>query len=218
MPDVEVERIGPLSYDVVPPDRDPSAQRGIILGLLTAVGTWLVSMVAGWFALGFVSDARVVSRGFPLTIVVLALAVALAATRRTMPRARRNGLLVVLLSSLVAAFFSASTLTNIKPTLPQVRAALDRVDLPDGFRVVSERTSGDRLCRQGCPTVRRVYATPQDDPDPVRTIVLAMFAQGWEPTSDVPREQATTAQRETIFVHLGEKEPHTVELTATRQS
>ncbi|HVF05840.1 MAG TPA: hypothetical protein VNA20_13440 [Frankiaceae bacterium] len=215
---MEVERVGPLSYDVVPPDRDPSAQRGIILGLLTAVAGWLVATVAGWFVLGFVSDARIVNRGFPLAIVVLALAVAFSATRRTMRRARRNGLLVVLGSALVAAFFATSTLANIKPTLPQVRAELDRVALPEGFRVVSETTSGDRLCRQGCPTVKRVYATPANDPDPVRTMVLAMFAQGWEPTSDVPPEQATTAQRETIFVHLGEKELRTVELTATRQS
>jgi hypothetical protein len=45
-----------------------------------------------------------------------------------------------------------------------------------------------------------------------------MFAQGWDRASDVPPEDATTAQQGTIFVHLGETAPHTVEMTVTRQS
>lgn len=215
---MEVERIGPLSYDVTVPDRDPSAQRGIIYGLLATAGGWLVAVVGGWLALGWLPDARVVSRGFPLALVAVALAAAFVGTRRSTPRARRNGALAVLGVATGAALLAGTTLASVSPALPQLRRALDTVELPAGFRVVSEDTRGDRFCRRGCPTVERVYAAPAGDPDPVRTMILAMFDQGWQPTTDVPRELATSAQRGSIFVHLGETDPHTVEVTVTRQS
>lgn len=215
---MEVERAGPLSYDVAIPDRDPSAQRGIIRGMLTTVAGWVGGQVAGWFVLGYVSDARLVSRGIPALILALTLLAAFSGLRRSTPRAQRNGLLTAGAVGTLGALLALMTLTNIKPTLPQVRHQLDSVALPEGFRVVKETTSGDRLCRQGCPTIKRTYVAPENDPDPVRTMVLAMFAQGWEQTSDVAPEMATTARHGTIFVHLGETNPHTVEMTATRQS
>lgn len=218
MPVVELERLGPLSYDVTVPDRDPSAQRGIIRGLLTVIAGWLVGQILGWFTLGWVTDRRIVSRGFPLAILLLTLLAGLSGLRRSTPRAVRNGLLTVGAIGTVGALLAMMTLSNIKPTMKQVRHELDRVAFPAGYRVVAEETKGDRLCRQGCPTIERVYAAPESDPDPVRTMVLALFAQGWERTSDVEPENATTARRGSIFVHLGETAPHTVELTATRQS
>lgn len=214
---MELERIGPLSYDVTPPDRDPSAQRGILRGLLTVIAGWVVGQVVGWFTLGWVTDGRIVSRGFPFAILVLTLLAGLSGLRRSTPRARRNGLLTVGAIGTAGALLAMMTLSNIKPTTKQVRHELDRVELPAGFRVVAEESKGDRLCRQGCPTIERVYAAPVADPDPVRTIVLAMFEQGWERTSDVDPAMATTARRGSIFVHLGETAPHTVELTATRE-
>lgn len=215
---MQVDRTGPLSYDVTLPDRDPSAQRGIILGILTTIFGWLLAQVSGWFVLGFVKDARLVSRGFPLALLLTAVGVSLLGMRRTTRRAKRNGLLAVGAVGTVGALLALMTLSNIKPSLPQVRHQIDSVRLPPGFRVVQEETGGDRLCRRGCPSIKRTYAAPANDPDPVRTMVLAMFAQGWEQTSDVPPEMATTAQRGTIFVHLGETAPHTVLLSAVRQS
>jgi 4-amino-4-deoxy-L-arabinose transferase-like glycosyltransferase len=215
---MEVERAGALSYDLTVPDRDPSAQRGVILGLLTVVAAWIACVVGGWFALGFVKDPRIVSRGFPLAVVALSVAATAWGARRSMSRARRNALLTILTISAVTSLLAYNTLANVKPTLPQVRYRLDSLDLPPGFRVVSEESHGDRFCRRGCPTVERVYLAPADDPDPVRTLILAMFDQGWKQNSDVEPENATTAVYGTIFAHLGDTAPHTVELTATRQS
>ena len=215
----DVQRGGPLSYDVTPSDnRDPSAQRGIILGLLTTVAAWVTAVAGGWCALGTVPDPRSVSRFFPLAIMGIALLVTFATTRETLRRPRRNALIIIGGVSSVVAILAFTTLATIKPTIPQIRQQLDDVPLPDGFRVVSEEKRGDRLCREGCPRVDRVYAAPENDPDPVRTVVLAMFANGWEQTSDVEPHLATTARRGSIFVQLAETAPHTVRVTASRQS
>lgn len=215
---MEVERAGALSYDLTVPDRDPSAQRGIIIGLLTLVAAWVVAVVGGWVALGFLANPRIVHWGFPIAVVAACVGATAWGARRTLSRARRNALLVILGVSTAMALLAYNTLVNVKPTLPQVRHRLDSLELPPGFRVISEESRGDRFCRRGCPTVERVYLAPSDDLDPVRTIVLAMFDQGWKRTSDVEPENATTAISGTIFVHLGETSPHTVELTAVRQS
>lgn len=210
--------MGALSYDLTVPDRDPSAQRGIVYGLLTTAAAWLLAVVGGWFALGFVKNPGVVHKGFPLAVVLLAVGMTAWGARRTLSRPRRNALLIILAVSSVTALLAHNTLAHVKPTLPQVRHQLDSIDLPPGFRLLSEESHGDRFCRRGCPTVERVYAAPETDPDPVRTLILAMFDQGWGRTSDIEPENATTASRGTIFAHLGETKSHVVELTATRQS
>jgi hypothetical protein len=215
---MEVQPGGPLSYDLTVPDRDPSAQRGIVIGLLATVAAWFVVVVGGWFVLGFVSDPALVHRGFPLLMVAVAVGATAWGARRTLPRPRRNAVLIILAVSSGAALLAANTLTNVKPTIPQVKAQIDDIHLPAGFTVVSETTHGDRFCRHGCPRVDRVYTAPADDPDPVKTFVLAMFRQGWKNPSDVPQDLATTAQRGVIFVQVGETSPHVVSLTATRQS
>lgn len=215
---MEVERVGALSYDLTVPDRDPSAQRGIVYGLLTVPAAWILCVVGGWFALGFLKDPRIVSRGFPIMVVALSVGATAWGARRSLSRPRRNAVLIILAVSTVTSLLAYNTLAHVKPTLPQVRHRLDSLDLPPGFRVVSEESKGDRFCRRGCPTVERVYLAPADDPDPVRTLILAMFDQGWKQTSDVEPENATTAIYGTIFAHLGDTAPHTVELTATRQS
>ena len=215
---MELERVGPLSYDVTAPDLDPSAQRGIVFGLLATFSVWVVAVVGGWFLLGYVSDARWVHRGFPLGMVAIAVGAAAVGSRRTLRRARRTALLVTLAISCGASLLAFNTLRNVKPAIPQVRSQIDAIELPPGFTVISEETRGDRFCRRGCPRVDRVYAVPANDPDPVKTMVLAMFAQGWRNPSDVPPELATTAERGVVFVQLGEKDGHVVELTASRQS
>lgn len=212
------ERTGALSYDLTVPDRDPSAQRGIIIGLLTTAAVWIVAVVGGWFALGFLRDPRMVHRGFPVAIVLIAVGATAWGARRSLSRPRRNAVLVIGGVAAVTALLAYNTLVHVKPTIPQVRHQLDSIDLPAGFRLSTEDAHGDRFCRRGCPTIERVYLAPENDADPVRTFVLAMFAQGWSQTSDVPPEMATTARKGTIFVHLGETAPHTVEVTATRQS
>ena len=216
---MEVERTtGPLSYSLDVPDKDPSAQRGIVVGLLVLVVAWIVAVVGGWFALGSVSDASLVHRYFPLAMVAVTVGATYLGTRRTLHRARRQALVVILGISCAAGLLAFTTLHNVKMTVPQVRRVLDTVDLPPGFRVVGEETRGDRFCRRGCPRVDRTYEAPATDPDPVRTMVLAMYAQGWENPNDVPDESSTTARRGDIFVHLGETSPHVVTVTAARQS
>jgi hypothetical protein len=215
---MEVRPGGPLSYDLDVPDRDPSAQRGIIIGLLTTVAAWVVLVVGGWFALGVFADPRAVSRLFPLLIVVAAVGATLTTTRRTMRHARRNAVAIISGVSLVGAILAHQQLTHVKPTIPQIRQYLDDVALPPGYTVVSEETRGDRLCRNGCPRIDRIYATPPGDSDPVKTMVLAMFDNGWDRASDVPPELATTAQRGEIFAQLSETAPQTVRVTASRQS
>lgn len=216
---MEVERTaGPLSYSLEVPAEDPSAQRGIVIGLLVLVAAWLVAVVGGWFVLGWVTDARLVHRYFPLALVAVAVGATFLGTRRTLRRARRNALLIILAVSSVAGLLAYTTLEGVKMAVPQVRHELDQVELPPGFRVVEEETRGDRFCRRGCPRVDRTYAAPAEDPDPVRTIVLAMYAQGWTNPNDVPDEMATTAVRGQIFAHLTENAPHVVTLTASRQS
>jgi hypothetical protein len=211
-------RIGPLSYDVSAADAGIDPDRPIILGGVTAVGLLLLSLVGGWFALGWITNSQVVTRGFPLAIVVVPLLVTGWLGRRLRARPRRNSLLVVLGAALLCAVLANRSLGTIKPALPQVRESIASVHLPAGFRLVAEETRGDRMCHHGCPTVVRRYAAPETDPDPVSTMVLAMFAQGWEPTSDVEPSQATTAQRGDINAQLGEKSPHVVEITVQRDA
>lgn len=208
---------GPLSYDLSVPDRDPSAQRGIIVGLVVTVAAWVVFVVGGWFALGVFSDPRAVTRLFPLFIVAAAVGATAATTRTTMRHARRNAFAIIGVVSLVGSMLAYQQLIHVKPTIPQIQQALDDVTLPAGFRVVSEEKRGDRLCREGCPRVDRVYAAPEGDTDPVRTMVLAMFDSGWERVSDVDPALATTAKKGALFVHLSETAPHTVRVTAVRQ-
>lgn len=212
---MEVTQGGPLSYDLTVPDKDPSAQRGVLFGLAALVAGWLVAVIGGWFALGFMAKPFLVVRGFPLTYVAVCVLAAAWGARRSIRKAQRTAIVAVLAMSLGAGFMAYNTLRNVKPTIPQLKYELDR-QTPPGFSVTAEETHGDRLCRQGCPSVQRVYAAPADDPDPVRTFVLRLFANGWEPTSDVDPAMATTARRGSIFVHLGETSPHVVELSATR--
>lgn len=213
---MEVHPAGPLSYDLTVPDKDPSAQRGVIWALLALVVAWIVAVVGGWFALGYLSQPQVVHRGFPVALVAAVVGAGLWGTRNGTDRARRNAVLAALGMSLGAAFMAYQTLSHVKPTIPQIRWELNRVT-PPGFTLTAEETHGDRLCRLGCPTIERVYEPPAGDPDPVRTFVLALFADGWEQTTDVPPEMATSARRGSVLIHLSESVDGTVEVTATRQ-
>jgi hypothetical protein len=215
VPGVEAHPRGPLSYDVTVPDKDPSAQRGIIWALLTVVAGWILAVVGGWFVLGSLARPQIVHRGFPLGLIVLVVAASLWGTRNATNRAKRNAVLAALALSFVGSFTAYNTLANVKPTLPQIRRELDRVT-PGGFRLASEDTHGDRLCRRGCPTVKRVYEPPSGDPDPVKTFVLALFDDGWQQTDDQPPELATSASHGSVIVHLTERADGTVEVTATR--
>lgn len=215
---MDADHVGPLSYDVTAPELDPSAQRGILWGLLAVVVSWALAVVGGWFALGLTPDPRSVHRFFPLAVLGAGVGAAAWGSRESYPRARRISLLTIGAIAAVASVFAYTTLSTVKPTLPQIRQYLDDAALPPGFRVVSEETRGDRLCRVGCPRVDRVYAAPENDADPVRTMVLAMFEAGWEQAADVPRDQATTARRGAVFLQLAEIAPHTVRVTASRQS
>ena len=215
---MEGARTGPLSYDVTAPAGEASAEKPIVVGGLATVAMMVLGMVGGWFLLGWVADAAVVVAGIPVAMVVIAMALVLWAARHSLRRARRVAVGVVLATSLVAAFLTNQALANVEPALPQVRHTLASLDLPDGFSLVGETTRGDRFCRNGCPTVVRRYSTPARDPDPVRTLILAMFAQGWERTSDVAPELATTAHRDRVTAHLQDRGPRVVEVTAVRDS
>jgi hypothetical protein len=213
---VEVQQGGPLSYDLSVPDKDPSAQRGILFALGALVLGWVVVVVGGWFALGFLSTPMLVVRGFPLALVGFVLLASLWGAKRAMPRARQRVALVALVASAGAGFLAYTTLLHVKPTIPQMRYELDRAT-PAGFVLQREETSGDRLCRLGCPTVKRSYLPPAGDEDPVRTFVLALFGRGWDQTTDVAPELATSARRGEVRVHLQQRTDGTVEVTATRQ-
>jgi hypothetical protein len=211
-------RVGPLSYDVHPADGGVDPDRPIILGGLVAVGLLLLSLILGWFTFGWVADARLITRGYPLLIVAGAVGTAAWTARGLIPRPRRQALLAVTAISLLAALLVNRGLGTVKAALPQVRQSIDSIALPAGFRLLDERTHGDRFCRQGCPTVVRRYAAPAADPDPVSTFVLALVAEGWRTPDGVEPSQATIASRHGITIQLGEKEPHVVEVTVQRDS
>jgi hypothetical protein len=213
------ERVGPLSYDVSRAEGDPSAQRPIVVGGLMVAGLMALELVGGWFLLGQFEDARRIVNGLPLALILLTVGVAIWTSRPLLRRARRVALAVVLSLSLLGALFTQQALANIEPAVPQVRHTLTTLRLPPGFELISETTRGDRLCRRsGCPGVVRTYSAPQDDEDPVRTLILAMFDQGWERTSTVAPELATTAHRDRVTAHLRDRGPSIVEVTAVRDS
>jgi hypothetical protein len=211
-------RVGPLSYSVEAADTGIDPDRPIIVGGITTAALLVVSLVLGWFTYGWVADARLITRGYPLLIVVVALGLTAWTSRGLRRRPRRQAFLVVTGIALLAALLVNRSLGTIKPALPQVRQSIDSAPLPPGFRLLDERTHGDRFCHRGCPTVVRRYAAPVTDPDPVSTFVLALFADGWQPPADVTPSQATIATRDGITVQLGEKQPHVVEVTAQRNS
>ena len=211
------ERLGPLSYDVSAPEGETSAQRAIVLGALVIVGLMTVSMVGGWFVLGVLPSSAVIVKGAPLLILGASLGVALYASRTSLRRTRRTALLTVLALGLMAAFFTNQMLGNVKPALPQIRQTLDAIDLPAGFEMVDEETYGDRLCRRGCPRIERTYSAPANDPDPVSTLILAMFAQGWEQNADVDPRFATVAVKGGLTAHLSPGENNAVEMRVTRR-
>ncbi|HEU0132470.1 MAG TPA: hypothetical protein VFQ85_15910 [Mycobacteriales bacterium] len=207
---------GPLTYSVEPPSGEASAERPIVIGGVAVAAMLALGLVGGWFALGYVAASRLIVDGVPVAIVAIGLGLAAWFARTHLRRARRTALLVVGIVAVVAAILANHVLGTIKPALPQVRHAVDQIDLPGGFHKTDETSHGDRFCRQGCPTLVRHYAAPETDPDPVRTLILAMFSQGWEQVTDVPRELATVARRGDIVVQLAEKQPHVVEVTASR--
>lgn len=211
-------RIGPLSYDVEAVDGGVDPDRPIILGGVVSAGLLVVSLVLGWFSYGWIADAHVMTRGFPLALVVIALGVTAWASRGLRPRPRRHAFLVVTGVALLCALLANRGLGTIKPALPQVRRSIDSIAVPAGFRLLDERTHGDRMCHRGCPTVIRRYAAPVTDPDPVSTFVVAMEAEGWRPPPDIDPTQATIASRGGMTAQLGEKEPHVVEITVQRDS
>ena len=211
------ERLGPLSYDVTAPEGEASAQRAILLGAAVIVGLMVVSLVGGWFALGFVEAAALITNGAPLAILVAPVVVALVASKESIRRTRKTALIVVTALALLAALFTGRLLGNVKAAMPQVRTVVDSIDLPPGFTLIDSEEFGDRLCRRGCPTIERRYQAPVDDPDPVSTLILAMFDQGWELTSDVDPRFATVAAKDGLFAQLAENDPHVVELRVSRQ-
>jgi hypothetical protein len=211
-------RVGPLSYDVSAVDTTSDPDRPVILGLLISVAGLILALVGGWFALGAIENAKIVTQGFPLAILVVALGSAAWTSRRLRRRPRRNALLFVLGISALAAFLANRGLATIKPAMPQVRHAIDSVPVPAGFRQVDEEQHGDRFCHRGCPTVIRHYSAPVSDPDPVSTFVQAMEREGWQPPDGIDPTQATIARRGDITIQLGEKEPHVVEVVAQRDS
>lgn len=211
------ERVGPLSYSVDAPEGETSAQRAILVGGFVITLLMFVSFVGGWFVLGVMESAAFVYVGGPLLILVAGIAAAWLVSRESVRQARKTALIVVTSMALLSAFFTNKVLANIKPALPQVRQTLNELKLPPGFVLVRDESFGDRLCRRGCPSIERTYEAPVNDPDPVSTLVLTMFAQGWERTSDVEPRFATQAQKDGLRAQLAENIPHIVELRVTRQ-
>ena len=211
------ERVGPLSYSVEAPEGENSAQRAILAGGLAIVLLMLVSFVGGWFVLGVMESAAFVDVGGPLLILVGGIGAAVLASGDTTRQARKTGLVAVTTMALLSALFTNKVLVNYKPALPQIRATLDDLRLPAGFTLVRDEAFGDRLCRRGCPTVERTYEAPANDPDPVSTLILAMFGQGWERTADVEPRFATTAAKDGLSAHLIENPRHVVLLRVSRR-
>ncbi|HEX8001603.1 MAG TPA: hypothetical protein VF519_02795 [Mycobacteriales bacterium] len=211
------ERLGPLSYDVTAPTGEVSAQRAVVLGGATIVALMALSLFGGWIVLGIVAEASVVVLGAPLLIVGGAVAVALYASRDSVRRTKRNALLAVGALALLSALFTNRILDDVKPALPQIRKAVDDVRLPPGYRLVDEKPFGDRLCRRGCPGFERLYETPAADKDPVATMILAMFDQGWEPGTDGDPKLATVAVRGTLMAHLSPLDGGGVEMRVSRR-
>ncbi|MDQ1713659.1 MAG: hypothetical protein QOE45_3109 [Frankiaceae bacterium] len=210
------EHGGPLSYSLEPAAGDASAERPIVWGSLGVIATLVLGLVGGWFALGFVANPRVIVVGIPLLMIVVADGLALWGGRRHRRKAVQRGVLAVTVIALCVAWLTNHALASIKPALPQVRYTLSSLDLPPGFHLVDESSHGDRFCHHGCPTVRRYYTAPDTDPDPVKTLVLAMFDQGWHRTSDVAPESATVAARGEVTAQLAERSAHVVEITVSR--
>jgi hypothetical protein len=196
------DRLGPLSYDLTAPTGDAGTERAIVVALLTAAGILAVGLVGGWLVLGVVAKAVYVVDGVPLAILVVPLGLAWLLSRHALHRTRLRALVIVTVIGLFASMLSYRVLHSIKPALPQVQYAIDSIHLPPGYRFVSETTKGDRFCRHGCPGVERHYDAPVGDADPVRTVILAMFAQGWHQTSDVAPELADAAAKGGITAQL----------------
>ncbi len=211
------DRIGPLAYDLSAPSGDAGTERAIVVALLATGGILAVGLVGGWLILGVVARASYIVDGVPLAIVVVPLGLAWWLSRYALRRTRIRALAIVAVIGLLASVLSYRALSSIKPALPQVKYVLDSLDFPPGYRQVSQDTHGDRFCRNGCPTVERHYDAPADDPDPVRTVVLAMFAQGWERTSDVAPEDATIAEKNGITAQLA-ADGHDLRIVAVRNN
>lgn len=211
------ERVGPLSYDVTAPEGETSAQRAIVFGALTIIALMAVSLVGGWIALGMIESAPLIIGGAPVLILVAAVTVAVLASRGSTQRTRRNALVTVVALALLSALFTNKVLDGVKPAMPQVKQAIDSIDLPPGFTMVDEETYGDRMCRRGCPRVERTYTVPAGDSDPVSTLILSMFSQGWQQNSDVDPKLATVAVKNGLTAHLSPGENGTVVMRVTRR-
>jgi hypothetical protein len=214
---METDRVGPLSYDLTAPEGDSDAAKAVVVAILSVAAILAVGLVGGWFVLGVVAKAAYVVEGVPVLLVVVPLLLAYRLSRHALRGTRTKALAAVLVVSLFASFIAYRALSSIKPALPQVRYSLDSMHLPPGYRLISEQTRGDRFCRKGCPRIDRAYQAPVDDPDPVRTVILAMFAQGWQRTSDVAPEQATIAARDGLTAQLA-ADDHVLRITVERDS
>jgi uncharacterized membrane protein len=212
------ERLSPLTYSVDAPEGETSAQKAILISALAVAVATLVAIVGGWVALGKIEAAEVVKTGGPVLVLLSGPVVALLVSRGSFRKAKQTALVVVTGFTLLATIFTSTTLGNVKWAMPQVRRVVDGIELPPGFRLLDQEEFGDRMCRRGCPSIERRYAAPPGDPDPVSTLILAMFDQGWQQVADVPPALATGARKGEVTAQLGENEPHVVELRITRDS
>jgi hypothetical protein len=207
---MESDRLGPLSYDLTAPAGDADASKAVVVAILAIAAILAVGLVGGWFVLGVVAESALIVDGVPLLLVVVPLLVAYRLSRYALRRTRMRALGAVLLIALFASFLSYRA-------LPQVRYSIDSMHLPAGYELVDEQVHGDRFCRHGCPRIDRQYRAPVDDQDPVRTFILAMFAQGWQRTSDVEPENATTAAKDGLTAQLA-ADGHVLRITVQRDS
>ena len=212
---MEVDRPAPLSYDLTAPAGDADASKAVVVGILTVVAILAVGLVGGWVVLGFVPKANVIVDGVPLLLLVVPFALAWRLSRYALKRTRTRALAFVLIAAVFASLVSLRALSSIRPALPQVRYSLDSLHLPPGYTKISETSRGDRFCRHGCPRIDRQYRAPVNDPDPVRTFILAMFDQGWERTSDVDPQNATIAAKDGLTAQLA-ADDHILRVTVQR--
>lgn len=204
---MEKSHAGPLTWSVETPTGDVSAERPIIVGGLVAIGIALVLSAIGYVLLGVFGSRSAVARSTALAITACSLVVPFLMTRTGFRRRRRTALIAV---GTAAAFFSLISLLllgNTHPTFTQLVAAFDGMRLPGGLVQIAESRTGARTCSPDCAAIERRYRAPAPLDHPVRQVVEALLAQGWEaPVPNIPANLQAAAAKEHMYADVSDTE------------
>lgn len=101
---------------------------------------------------------------------------------------------------------------SVPPSPERVRAAAERLDVPEAWEVKEVDESGNVWCFKGCPSVRTMYRVPGDAEQERDALISQLEDEGWKRISDMNSMPRLADGRWIVTLHhresdVGDGEP-----------